>query len=84
MPTFTTNCRYLVSTVLKRPMLGCEVMLNMGVPTIARAAEAAGVSRADLGDISQAQQATLAGNAMHVPSVGAVILLALVFVKAKA
>jgi hypothetical protein len=60
-----------------------ELLLNAGVPVVTRAADAAGIPSVKFQGVSRQAQAFMAGNSMHVPSVGAVLLLAMVFVRPK-
>ena len=60
-----------------------ELLLNMGVPCIQRAADAAGIPPITFQGVSRQAQASMAGNAMHVPSVGAILIIAMVFVRAR-
>jgi hypothetical protein len=64
-------------------MIAEELLLNVGVPVIRRAADAAGIPPVTFTGVSRQAQAFMAGNSMHVPSVGAVLLLAMVFVSRK-
>ncbi len=83
LPTLTTNCRCLVSTQHGRPMCEEELLLNAGIPVVERAADAAGIPQTKLKDVSRQAQSFMAGNRMHVPSVRAVLLLAMLFVNKK-
>ena len=83
LPTLTTKCQRLVSVKHRRPMTSEELLLNVGIPVITRAADAAGVPPVTFTGVSRQAQASMAGNSMHVPSVGAVLLLAMAFVSRK-
>jgi hypothetical protein len=83
LPTLTTNCRCMMSAVHCRPMSELELLLNVGVPLINRAANAAGVPPVKFEGISRQAQAFMAGNSMHVPSVGAVLLAAMMCIVPK-
>ena len=62
-------------------MVERELLLDVGVPVIPRAADAAGVRQFMFEGISRPHQATMAGSAMHVPSVGAILLVAMAFAR---
>ena len=80
LPNLTTNCGSLYSTELRRTMQPTELLLNQGVPVTAKAACAAGV-RPVLFPVSRSAAVRMAGNGMHVPSVGAVVLAAMLHIK---
>ena len=80
LPTLTRNCGGFVHHTLQRPLYPQELLLSMGIPCISRFANAAGIPMWEF-PVSQSAKAHMAGNGMHVPSVGLVILLCLVFVQ---
>ena len=82
LQTITTNCRTLWSRSHKRLMAAEEALLNMGVPVIERAANAAGIDIWDM-PAATSNMYKMAGNGMHVPSVGLVALLTMVYVQVK-
>ena len=79
-PTFTTNTR-LYSRKLRRFMTGKEMLASMGLPVTAELAAVGRVPQLDLDSVTEASQRTMAGNGMHVPSVGFGILCSLVCLK---
>jgi hypothetical protein len=78
--TLTTNCGSIVHRGLLRPLYPDELLLCMGIPCIQRFADAAGIRVWQL-PVTKTSKITMAGNGMHVPSVGLVTLLAMVFVQ---
>ena len=80
LPTFTTNCGAMTSTTLMRPLYADELLWCMGVPSLERSAAAAAIPRWKF-PVSTPQKVHMAGNGMHVPSVGLACLLSLCFVE---
>ncbi len=66
----------------QRIMLGSEMLALSGVPVTPRAAAASVVDVINVSDISENAKRAMAGNSMHVASVGAVMLLAFIGVEA--
>ena len=78
LQTFTTNCGAIVSKKHQRAMAVEEVMTNMGVPVLPRAAAAAGVRVWEFPlATSRTNMLRMAGNGMHVPCGGVMIMLAM-------
>jgi site-specific DNA-cytosine methylase len=82
LPGLTTNCRSLYITQMKRTMTAAELLLNQGIPVTEIAARAANVSRLEF-PVSASAMVRMAGNGMHVPSVGAILLLAMFHITRK-
>lgn len=80
LPNLTTNCGSLYSTQLRRTMHPFELLLNQGIPATEQAAKASHTPRIHFPVSSQAI-IKMAGNGMHVPCVGAVLLCAMLCVK---
>ena len=79
LPALTTNCRSLYSTQAKRTMAPIELLLNQGIPATEFAAKAANISQVEF-PVSANAMVRMAGNGMHVPSVGAILLLAMLYI----
>jgi len=76
LPNLTTNCGSLFSTLAGRTLQWPELLVVQGVPATPCASSAAGVKQW-LFPVSRSAKVRMAGNGMHVPSVGSIVLLAM-------
>jgi hypothetical protein len=60
-------------------MTPIELLLNQGIPATEFAAKAANISQVEF-PVSANAMVRMAGNGMHVPSVGAILLLAMLYI----
>jgi len=76
LPNLTTNCGSLFSVEAERTLQWPELLVVQGVPATHSASLAAGVRQWEF-PVSRSAKVRMAGNGMHVPSVGSVLLLAM-------